>query len=230
MLNKLFFVRWFKLHGREFPWRNEAVTPFQFLVTEMLLRQTDAPSVAKIWYRFFDKYPGASALARARKDSLLNLVKVLGFGNQRSSALRLAASYLVKHHNGDVPTSVEELLKVPHVGHYAAHAVMCFAFGHRIEIVDTNIQRFFARYYGLAVKPDTRQNKWLWEIAREAIPGKGEKAKQHNFGLLDFTAQICKAGRPLCEICPLNTSCEFGKQRVTLRDNAHERKAALCRR
>jgi A/G-specific adenine glycosylase len=215
VLEKDFFIKWFKKSGREFPWRREGITPFQFLITEMLLRQTDAPSVAKIWRGFFEKYPDAFALARARKDTLLRRVQILGFGNQRSAAIKGAAIWLVEHHHGQVPNDLEKLLEIPHVGHYAARAVLCFAFGHRIEIVDVNVQRFFSRYYGLVVKPDTRQNKWLWDIAREAVPGRGKRAKQHNFGLLDFTAQICKAGRPLCEICPLNTSCEFGKQRMS---------------
>lgn len=213
-LEKDFFIKWFRSNGRDFPWRHKEVTPYQFLITEMLLRQTDAPSVAKIWHNFFEKFPDVFTLARARKDVLLRRVQMLGFGNQRTAAIKGAASWLVEHHQGQIPNDLEELLRIPHVGHYAAHAVMCFAFGKRIEIVDVNVQRFFARYYGLAVKPDTRQNKWLWEIVRQVVPGRGERAKQHNFGLLDFTAQICKAARPLCETCPLSTFCELGRLRL----------------
>jgi A/G-specific adenine glycosylase len=180
MLEKNFFVNWYKNHGRDFPWRRAGTTPFAFLVTEMLLRQTRAAGVAKLWNEFVKKYPDAEAMARANTWDLVDQLEILGFGNQKAGALVSAAKWLVEHHGGCVPSILDELLNIPHIGLYSARAILCFAFGHRIEIVDTNIQRFFARYYGIDVKPDIRRNPFIWEIAKQALPKGRKKAIQHN--------------------------------------------------
>src|SRR5260221_472991 len=154
--DKIFFINWYEMHGRDFPWRQEGTSPFAILVTEMLLRQTDAMSVSKLWEEFIQKYPDAETLAIADENELLEQLKILGLARQRSSALISAASWIVEHHKGELPNTINELLKIPHVGTYVAHAVLCFAFNQRVEIVDTNILRFYARYYGLNTKPDIR--------------------------------------------------------------------------
>lgn len=212
-MKKNFFVNWFKRNRRDFPWRKEGTTPFAFLVTEMLLRQTRAGHVAKIWSDFTRDYPSPESLIQASKDELVARLKVLGFGEQKAEALKSAAAWLVDKHQGKVPDTLEELLEIPHVGNYAARAVLCFAFGQKVEIVDTNVLRLFSRYFGIILKPDIRRAPQAWEIARQMLPREKKNVQQHNYGILDFTAEICKSGVPRCEICPLINSCEFGKQR-----------------
>lgn len=180
------------------------------MVTEMLLRQTRAEGVAKLWDDFFERYPDVESLARAGKRSLTSQIAVLGFGKQRAGALKQASKHLVEYHDGEVPNSLDELLKIPHIGNYAARAVLCFAFNQPIEIVDVNILRFFARYYGIEVKPDIRRNPSIWKLASKVLPRGRMRVQQHNYGMLDFTAGICKSGRPRCEVCPLSTSCAWG--------------------
>jgi A/G-specific adenine glycosylase len=210
-----FFVSWFKKNGRQFPWRYEGISPFKCMVTEMLLRQTRAEGVAKLWSNFFNRYVNALSLAQADKGRLTKEITILGFGNQRAEALKHASNYLVQHYDGEVPDSLEELLDIPHIGNYAARAILCFAFNRPVEIVDVNILRFFARYYGIKVKPDIRRNPGVWDFAREALPRGRKRAQQHNYGLLDFTAEICKSGRPRCEVCPLSDSCALGLSQLT---------------
>lgn len=220
MISRSFFVRWFDKHGRDFPWRQEGTSPFEFLVTEMLLRQTRAGGVALLWQDFVRDYPNAHTLAATSKQEIKNRISILGFGEQRSTALLEAANWLVAHHDGEVPENLDDLLRIPHIGLYAARAVLCFAFDHKIEIVDINVLRFFARYYGLEVKLDIRRAPEIWVIARDALPRDKVKAKAHNYGLLDFTADICKPGRPRCEICPLAKSCVRGRHELASRAGA----------
>ena len=212
MLNKNFFVNWYKKRGRSFPWRVGRIQPFTSLITEMLLRQTRAGAVAKLWEPFFARYSTPLSIVSANKEELFNELKILGFGNQRVEALVSASNWILEHHNGRVPKKLDQLLAIPHVGIYAARAVLCFAFNQRIEIVDVNVQRFFARYYGLEVKADVRRNPHVWQVAQEALPPGARRTQQHNYGLLDFTAEICVAGKPFCEICPLSSSCELGQR------------------
>lgn len=190
------------------------VSPFAFLITEMLLRQTRAVAVAKLWEAFTSKYSDALTLARAEVGEIASELKVLGLSNQRAKALTFAAQWLVEHHKGQVPNKLGDLLKIPHVGDYAARAVMCFAFIHRVEIVDANVLRLFSRYYGQTLIPDARCNPHVWEWARGLLPQHRKSTQMHNYGLLDFTAEICKPGRPRCEICPLSPNCMWGKQQV----------------
>ncbi len=216
MIKRNFFVKWYESHGRYFPWRAEGVTPFQFIVTEMLLRQTRAENVSKVWNNFFIDYPNLSTLLKEDRAVLGAKIKVLGFANQRAEALQFAASWLIEKHAEIVPCDLEELLAIPHVGNYSARAVLCFAFGKNIEIVDTNVLRLFSRYYGIVLKPDIRRAPEAWHLAKSLLPREKRKAKEHNFGLLDFTAQICKSGRPRCEICPLQKTCAWGKVQINL--------------
>ena len=210
MFSKNFFVNWYKTNGRDFSWLRKDVSPFALLVTEMLLRQTQATAVSKLWQKFFQKYPDAKTLAQANKEDLQDQLKILGLSKQRSSALLEASTWLIKNHQGQVPDTKEELLKIPHIGEYASHAELCFAFGYKIEVVDTNILRFYARYYGLEVKPDIRRNPEIWKIARLSLPKKRKEVQEHNYGLLDFTAEICRSNAPRCIVCPLLSSCEWG--------------------
>jgi A/G-specific adenine glycosylase len=157
-------------------------------------------------------------MAGAKRKDLVDQLTVLGFGNQRAEALVLASAWLVEHHKGRVPSSLTELLRVPHIGEYSARAILCFGYGRKEEIVDSNVLRFLSRYYGLKLKPDNRRNPIAWELARAALPRSFSYAREHNYGLLDFTAEVCKPTGPKCENCPLLRSCSWG-QRVNQRQS-----------
>lgn len=211
-----FFEEWFREHGRSFPWREEGVSPFHLLVTEMLLRQTRAMQVARLWRAFVERYPDPDSILDTDPEHLFEEVRELGFGNQRVEALRSASRYLLDHHDGEVPQGKEELLAVPHVGLYIAHALLCFAFEEAVPVVDTNILRLFARLEGKEVpQPDIRRNPWVWDMARDLVSPKPPRAERHNYGLLDFTAQVCKPRSPQCERCPLADGCAYGTARLS---------------
>lgn len=211
MITRNFFVAWFKKYGRHFPWREEEISPFTILLTELLLTQTRASDVIRVWQDFAINYSSPQSIINAPDDVLLSKLKTLGFSSIKLKALKLASAFILEHYEGQVPNDLASLLKIPHVGDYAARAVLCFAFGRRVEIVDTNVLRLFSRYFGLQFNRDARRAPRAWEIAREMLPREKKKAKPHNYGILDFTANICKPGKPRCEICPLNQSCEYGK-------------------
>jgi A/G-specific adenine glycosylase len=207
-----FFINWFKARGREFPWRDEGVSSFALLITEMLLRQTRAEMVARVWPEFVRNYPDPERVASANRKILKAEVEGLGFGKQRSEALQLAAQWLLDHHGGAVPDTEAELLKIPHVGPYTARAMLCFAFDHRVAVVDLNILRFLSRYYSLQSKPDIRRSPEVWERAENLLPLRNRSTKQHNYGLLDFNAEICKPRNPQCSTCPIATGCRHASR------------------
>lgn len=216
MIKRDFFTRWFRKHGRSFPWREEEVSPFIILLTELLLTQTRASDVIRVWHSFTTDYPSPQSIVNALEEVLLSRLKTLGFGSIKVKALKLASAYILERYEGRVPDDLGLLLKIPHVGDYAARAVLSFAFGEQVEIVDTNVLRLFSRYFNLQFNRDARRAPQAWEIAREILPRVRKKAKPHNYGILDFTAEICKPGKPRCEICPLNKTCEYGKRQLML--------------
>lgn len=211
-ISRNFFVEWYRSYGRAFPWRSKDIDPFHSLLTEMLLRKTRAESVAKLWPKLVGSYPDTQSISHGSKKRLASQLKILGFGNQKADALYLASKWLIEHHAGKVPDSFDSLMRVPHIGAYAAGAILCFGFHKRFEIVDVNVQRFFSRYYGLTVKPDVRRNAVIREIAREWLPRTGRRTEEHNYGLLDFAAGICRSVNPRCAVCPIASTCSWRNQ------------------
>ena len=198
-----FFASWFKARGRSFPWREEHVSPFGILLAEVLLKQTRAEMVAEVWPALCRKYPNAISLESVNSEVLYDDISCLGFGHQRVTALRQVSAAINKA--GGLPSQPSDLMKLPYVGIYTAHAVACFAFGHRLPVVDLSIVRVLSRMAGLEPPTDIRRAPEVWEIAQALLPGK--EVKEHNYGLLDFAADTCKARSPLCEECPVAPGC-----------------------
>jgi A/G-specific adenine glycosylase len=133
-----FFRQWYTQHQRSFPWRQPDVAPFGVLVAEMLLRQTRAEMVPEICIAFMARYPSADDIPATPVDKLREVLRPLGLGAQRATALH----------------------------EMAAHAVTCFAFGRRVAVVDLNVIRVLARIRGEAVPHDNRRAPWTWTMAR----------------------------------------------------------------
>ena len=202
-----FFANWFKVRGRSFPWRKEGVSPFGILLAEILLKQTRAEMVAAVWPALLRKYPSAASLESASPEVLLQHISRLGFGRKRTTALRQLSAAI--DGAGGLPSKPSELMELPHVGVYSAHAVACFAFGRRVPVVDLSIVRVLSRLAGIEPPSDIRRAPEVWEIARSLLPDK--EVKEHNYGLLDFAADTCKARSPRCHECPIAPSCAHAR-------------------
>ena len=203
-----FFVEWFKIRGRSFPWRKEDVSPFGILLAEVLLKQTRAETVATVWPVVYKKYPTPNVLGSASPEELYSHIACLGFGRQRVMGLHRLSAALVEA--GHFPTLPTDLVRLPFVGIYSAHAVACFAFGHRVPIVDLSIARLLSRLAGINPPRDIRRAPEIWEFAKSLLPG--TEFVEHNYGLLDFAAGICKARSPKCEECPLSVICDYANK------------------
>ena len=171
--------------------------------------QTKAEDVAVVWPQLVRKYPTPTALRKANTTSLARLLRPLGLQNQRAKTLVAIAKYLRKNFTGRIPKSAAELLSIPHVGLYTATAVACFGFHERLPIVDANILRVLGRIHGIKFGADLRRAPGAWALAWAILP-KSNPAL-HNYGLLDFAAQVCTAKQPKCIGCPLLKKCRFGQ-------------------
>ena len=203
-----FFAQFYADSGRSFPWRHENISPFNILVGEILLKQTRAEKVAKVWPFLVSRYRNPSELAVADPDELFGTIAELGFGNQRTRALTELASAIIQV--GEFPDRPADLMKLPYVGIYTAHAVACFAFGQRVPVVDLSIVRVISRLAGIDPAADIRRAPVIWDIAWALLPQ--YTVKEHNYGLLDFAALVCKPRSPRCSECDIMEKCAYAKR------------------
>ncbi len=201
-----FFQCHYTAHGRSFPWREESTSAFGILVAEILLKQTHAGKVAKVWPSLIAQYPNAVEMAAADPDELFGYISELGFGNQRTGAL-IALSSAIRQTGEPIPANPKDLMKLPYVGVYTAHAVACFAYGQRFPIVDLSVVRAISRIAGIQSPKDIRRAAEVWDIAWAILPRR--RFKEHNYGLLDFAAAVCKPRSPDCNECPIATKCVY---------------------
>ena len=69
---------WFKFNKREFPWRNERLSNYEIIISEILLQRTRAETVARYYHVFLGKYPNWKTLIKATIEDLENILKPLG--------------------------------------------------------------------------------------------------------------------------------------------------------
>jgi A/G-specific adenine glycosylase len=200
------FVSFAKTNLRRFPWREPDTSPYGLLIAELLLVQTKASDVAGLWPTLVRRYPTPEQLSRATVHSLANLLRPLGLQNQRAIALGDIARHLDREYAGRVPTGLVSLLDLPHVGLYVAAAVSCFAHGARVPIVDANVLRVFSRIFGTP-RTELRRNPSAWATAWALLPHR--RVALHNYGLLDFAAEVCTPRTPKCADCRIQKFCRF---------------------
>lgn len=211
-IQKRFSVRliyWHKRNKRDFPWRRTRDS-YANLIAEALLRKTTSKQVANIYPKFMSKYPTPYDLFRASVEELEEDLKPLGISKVKALQLKKTAEILVTKYGGKVPHSRIELFEFPGIGLYSANAVLCFAYGEKVPLVDTNVARVLQRVFGLkSRKKQPSSDSLLWHLASKIMPQ--EKAREFNWALLDFAAKICTARNPVCGKCFLTHLCMSAK-------------------
>lgn len=197
--------QWYRRYGRDLPWRR-TTDPYAILVSEVMLQQTQVERVLDYYRRFLARFPTVAALATAPVEAVLEAWQGLGY-YRRARNLHLAAQQIMERHQGVFPDTFEEVAALPGVGRYTAGAVLCFAFGKRAPILDTNVQRVLQRVFVRrpAASPAAMQKR-LWRLAEEVLP-QGTDAWVINQAMMDLGATICTARAPRCTQCCLQPVC-----------------------
>lgn len=199
-------VAWYRRHGRDLPWRRTR-DPYEILVSEVMLQQTQVKRVLAYYPRFLARYPTAEELATASPGAVREAWNGLGY-YRRAENLRRAAREVAERHGGRFPATPEELERLPGIGRYTAGAVASFAFGVDAAILDTNAARVLSRVFGPGRAARSRTAR-LWALAQAAIPP--GRAYPFNQGIMDLGATICTARRPACPRCPVRRACRTGR-------------------
>lgn len=207
-------LTWFEQEGRAFPWRFNA-DAYAVLIAEKLLQQTLArDALVAAYSTILERYPDPQHLGQASVQDVEAIIRPLGFV-YRAKELVTMAKELQERHNGQVPQEFKQLMALTGVGDYAARAVLSFAFGDDVAVVDTNVARFLFRLYGLPgpLPANPARKRQLVELASSLVPE--GRSKDYNLAVLDLCAKICKLSNPRCPVCPLLAYCDYGSARAS---------------
>jgi A/G-specific adenine glycosylase len=202
-------LAWYKENGRVFPWRRTK-EPYRILVAEIMLQKTGAQQAERVYQKFIDKYPSVRQLAKASVKELVNDIGSLGLA-YRASRLKTISTLILKKYHGEIPRNAEGLRQLPGVGRYIANAVLCFAFGKDVPLVDANIVRVMTRLFSIKPIREEHKDERLWELVEDLIPT--GLCKEFSWALLDLAALNCTPQKPVCPTCPLVDICDYGQTR-----------------
>ncbi len=195
---------WYLTNKRSFPWR-ETKDPYKIWLSEIILQQTKTRQGLPYYVKFVENYPTVIDLANANELAILKLWQGLGYYS-RARNLHYSAQFIVEKLQVKFPNNYKELLVLKGVGDYTASAIASIAFNEKCAVVDGNVYRVLARYFGIATPINSSQGiKEFKLLAQTLLP-------ENNFGvynqaLMDFGAMICTPKKARCSICILKDSC-----------------------
>lgn len=208
-------VTWQKLHGRhDLPWQNTR-DPYAIWISEIMLQQTQVSAVIGYYQKFMQRFSDIASLAAAEEDEVLQYWSGLGYYS-RARNLHAAAQAIMQTHGGLFPQDIEAVMALPGIGRSTASAITAFAFGQRRAILDGNVKRVLARYFGIEGWPGLPViERRMWQLAEALLPQGDIEA--YTQGLMDLGATLCTRSKPACGQCPLQVGCvarEAGKTQL----------------
>ena len=178
--------------------------PYETLVATILSAQCTDKQVNRVTPTVFAAYPDAFAMAAATPEELFPMVKSCGFKSKATNIV-MACRELVARHGGQVPSTMEELTKLPGVGRKTANVVLANAFNIPAIAVDTHVFRVSNRLGLVTAKTVEETERQL----QKAIP-KADWRDAHHW-LIFHGRRVCHSQRPDCESCTLNPLCRYYK-------------------
>ena len=205
---------WYLQHKRDLPWRNTS-DAYTIWLSEVILQQTRVEQGLPYFYRFFEKYPDVTAFAHATEDEILKLWQGLGYYSRGRNMLQTARQIL-ENNQGIFPTAYQDLIQLKGIGEYTAAAISSFAADEAKAVVDGNVYRVLARWFGVDEPINSPTGKKLFQqLADEVLDRK--HPGQHNQSMMEFGAMLCKPKNPDCGICPVREGCNaYQTKRINL--------------
>jgi len=203
-------IYWYLQNKRDLPWR-KTKNPYLIWLSEIILQQTRIDQGLDYYLKFSEHYPTVYDLANAQEETILKLWQGLGYYS-RARNLHFSARYIVNELNGNFPKTYTELLKLKGVGDYTASAIASICYNEPTAVVDGNVYRVLARYFGIETPINsTKGIKEFKKLAQNLIAIKDPG--DYNQAIMEFGAKQCKPQNPNCIECPLNTSCKALQQK-----------------
>jgi A/G-specific adenine glycosylase len=196
---------WYAGAARPLPWRDPACGAWGVMVSEFMLQQTPVARVLPIWSQWLARWPAPAALAAEPAGEAVRAWGRLGYP-RRALRLHAAAVAICAEHGGEVPLDPRVLRTLPGCGSYTAAAIAAFVGGARVEVLDTNVRRVYARVYGGSA--DATGSPTVGERAR-ALARIPDPPGPYSVAVMELGALVCTARGPRCESCPVADGCRW---------------------
>lgn len=197
-------INWYLREKRDLPWR-KTKEPYLIWLSEIMLQQTRVAQGLPYYHKFTKAYPTVFDLANADEDDVLKLWQGLGYYSRARNMLSTAKN-IVADCSGIFPSNYKDLLKLKGIGQYTAAAIASFAFDEKVAVLDGNVYRVLARYFGIDAVINVGSSKKLFlEIANTLIPASNPGI--FNQAIMEFGALQCVPKNPDCAQCPFCVSC-----------------------
>ena len=178
--------------------------PFQLLVAVILSAQCTDKRINQVTPRLFEDYPTPEAMAAATPEVIYEYIRSVSYPNNKARHLVGMAQMLMKEYGGEVPSTGEELERLPGVGRKTANVIQAVVFQKARMAVDTHVFRVSHRI-GLVPEscttPLSVEKELVSHLPQEIIP------TAHHWLIL-HGRYVCQSRRPKCEQCGLLSICQ----------------------
>jgi len=184
--------------------------PFELLVATILSAQCTDKQVNQVTPALFKRFKTPAEFARAPLSAIEQFIRPTGFFHNKAKNIKNCAKALLEKHEGKIPQTLEELVKLPGVGRKTANVVLGAAFGIPGIVVDTHVARISNRLGLTADKNPLKIERDLMDL----IPRPGWN--DFCLRLIFFGRSTCTARRPKCLSCPLEKLCPWPYKTTSL--------------
>ncbi len=193
---------WYQKHGRsDLPWRHTE-DAYHIYVSEIMLQQTQVKTVLERYYfQFLEKFPTLEVLSNASLDEVLKMWEGLGYYT-RARNLHACA----KASAPTLPSTYEELLKLPGIGKNTASALCAFAYHQPLAVMEANVKRILSRIHA----HENPSDEILRQNALDLLDVKNPY--DYNQAMMDIGSLLCTVKNPDCDACPFATICKAKKE------------------
>ena len=199
-------LKWYDNNKRLLPWRKKVSKKqreYYTLVSEFMLQQTQVKTVIPYFIKFIKKIPTLNSLSKVKIQTLMRHWEGLGYYS-RAINLKKTAIKIIEEHEGKLPSSIEELKKLPGIGEYTSKAITAIVFNKKVIPLDGNVERILKRVFYLNKKVEISKeylNKKIYFF------GSSNRASDYAQAIMEIGALVCKPKNPKCYKCPVSKNC-----------------------
>lgn len=198
-------MHWHSMENKRImPWKGEK-DPYKIWVSEIILQQTRVIQGIAYYNNFIKEFPTIKSLATASNEAVYKVWEGLGYYSRCKNLISTARN-IHENMGGKFPVTYENILSLKGIGPYTASAISSFAYGLPHAVVDGNVFRVLARYFGEALPIDEAEGKKHFTDLANNLLDTSDSAG-YNQAIMDFGATICKPQIPDCHNCILQKEC-----------------------